>query len=145
MRIGEIAARTGASPRSLRYYEQQGLLAPSRTASGQREYTAADEAAVRQIQELLGAGICSAVIQELLPALSAPARDQALLGEALAAAENRLHSERHEIEEELAGLARLRERLGLDPDTHVRDHDGPHERSDPTPPAAPDHRDRRLR
>lgn len=28
MRIGEISARTGVSVRMLRYYEEQGLLAP---------------------------------------------------------------------------------------------------------------------
>lgn len=38
MRIGELAERIGVSPRSLRYYEQQGLLSPSRAANGYREY-----------------------------------------------------------------------------------------------------------
>ncbi|MGH3121741.1 MAG: MerR family DNA-binding transcriptional regulator, partial [Streptosporangiaceae bacterium] len=34
MRIGELASKTGASVRSLRYYEQQGLLAAERSPSG---------------------------------------------------------------------------------------------------------------
>nr|WP_206516770.1 MerR family transcriptional regulator [Brachybacterium saurashtrense] len=79
VRIGELAARTGVSPRSLRYYEQHGLLDPERIASGQRVYTAVHESTVRRIQELFGAGFCSAVIQELLPAMSVPDPDAALL------------------------------------------------------------------
>ena len=38
MRIGELARRTGVSERSLRYYEQQALLAADRTPGGQRDY-----------------------------------------------------------------------------------------------------------
>jgi DNA-binding transcriptional MerR regulator len=34
MRIGELSRRTGVSQRSLRYYEEQGLLMPARLASG---------------------------------------------------------------------------------------------------------------
>ena len=33
MQIGELSARTGASVRMLRYYEEQGLLEPRRTRS----------------------------------------------------------------------------------------------------------------
>lgn len=38
MRIGELSARTGASRRSLRYYEEQGRLVSSRSSSGQHHY-----------------------------------------------------------------------------------------------------------
>ena len=38
MQIGELSARTGASVRMLRYYEEQGLLEPRRTGSGYRDY-----------------------------------------------------------------------------------------------------------
>ncbi|WP_091243626.1 MerR family transcriptional regulator [Micromonospora matsumotoense] len=34
MRIGELARHCGVSPRSVRYYEQQRLIAPSRTWAG---------------------------------------------------------------------------------------------------------------
>ncbi|WOF24397.1 MerR family transcriptional regulator [Microbacterium betulae] len=145
MRVGELAARTGASVRSLRYYEKQGLIEPQRTSAGHRVYTADHEALVLQVQELFGAGFCSSVIQELLPALRDPEEAATFLRDALAAAEARLESEKHSIETELAGLNRLRTRLGLAPDTGVILHDGSHDSLEPAPANAFDHRDRRLR
>lgn len=47
MRIGELSARSGVSTRSLRYYEQQGLLDAGRESNGYREY---DETAVQRAQ-----------------------------------------------------------------------------------------------
>ncbi|MDP8970878.1 MAG: heavy metal-responsive transcriptional regulator [Actinomycetota bacterium] len=39
MRIGELAARVGVNPRTIRYYESIGLLPqPQRTAAGYRSY-----------------------------------------------------------------------------------------------------------
>ncbi len=43
IRIGDAATRVGVSPRTLRYYEELGLLTPSiYTAGGERRYTSAD-------------------------------------------------------------------------------------------------------
>ena len=43
MRIGQLANEVGLNPKTLRYYEQIGLLpAPQRSPSGYRLYTAAD-------------------------------------------------------------------------------------------------------
>lgn len=36
--IGEVAARTGVATSALRFYEEEGLLAPSRTPAGHRRY-----------------------------------------------------------------------------------------------------------
>jgi DNA-binding transcriptional MerR regulator len=69
MRIGELARRTGVSERSLRYYEQQGLLASSRTAGGQREYPEQAVDRVIRIQELFAAGLHSKKIARLLPCM----------------------------------------------------------------------------
>ncbi|WP_433722347.1 MerR family transcriptional regulator [Nocardia sp. CA-129566] len=67
MRIGELARRTGVSARSLRYYEQQGLLHSSRSVGGQRLYMMAEVARVRVIRQLFDAGLSSKVIARLLP------------------------------------------------------------------------------
>jgi DNA-binding transcriptional MerR regulator len=67
MRIGELAARTGASVRSLRYYEQQGLLAPDRSLSGQRHFPESAVDRVQLIQQLYAAGLSSKSILDLLP------------------------------------------------------------------------------
>ncbi|WP_205859523.1 MerR family transcriptional regulator [Phycicoccus flavus] len=40
--IGDVAGRTGTTERTLRYYEELGLLAPRRDAGGRRRYDAAD-------------------------------------------------------------------------------------------------------
>ncbi|MEU0203272.1 MULTISPECIES: MerR family transcriptional regulator [unclassified Streptomyces] len=69
MRIGELARRTGVSERSLRYYEQQGLLTAERTPGGHREYPDKAVDRVVRIQELYAAGLCSAKIAELLPCM----------------------------------------------------------------------------
>ncbi|TDD88021.1 MerR family transcriptional regulator [Actinomadura rubrisoli] len=56
MRIGELAARAGVSTRTLRYYEQQGLLTARRAANGYREYEESDLRLVAEIRSLSAAG-----------------------------------------------------------------------------------------
>jgi len=56
MRIGELAAATGTSTRSLRYYEEQGLLPTRRSANGHRDYDETDLRLVREIRGLLSIG-----------------------------------------------------------------------------------------
>ena len=52
MRIGELAREAGTTPRTVRYYEEIGLLAASgeRSAGEHREYTEGD---VERLRELL--------------------------------------------------------------------------------------------
>jgi DNA-binding transcriptional MerR regulator len=44
VKIGDIARRLGTTVRTLRYYEEQGLLHPRRSEGGTRLYDAQDEA-----------------------------------------------------------------------------------------------------
>lgn len=69
MRIGELAERTGVSERSLRYYEEQGLLVAERTPGGHREYGAWAVDRVVHVQELYAAGLSSKTIAQLLPCM----------------------------------------------------------------------------
>lgn len=67
MRIGELSSRTGVSIRALRYYEEQGLLRPRRSANGYREFSEPDIGTVAKIQLLLSAGLTSRKIADVLP------------------------------------------------------------------------------
>ena len=58
--VGEAAARTGWSPRMLRYLEETGLVVPSRTANGYRQYGLLELNQLRSLRELrrrFGVGI----------------------------------------------------------------------------------------
>ncbi|MFC9706169.1 MerR family transcriptional regulator [Streptomyces sp. NPDC056943] len=57
MRIGELARRTGASPRALRHYEQAGLITSVRADNGYRVYGEGAVARVSNIRYLLDAGL----------------------------------------------------------------------------------------
>lgn len=67
--IGDLSERTGVSPRSLRYYEEQGLLTPQRTAAGHRRFDAEAVDRVLLIQRLFTAGLSSTEIRPVLPGL----------------------------------------------------------------------------
>jgi DNA-binding transcriptional MerR regulator len=58
--IGEAAARTGWSPRMLRYLDTAGLVVPSRSPSGYRRYGLLELNQLRSLNELrrrFGVGI----------------------------------------------------------------------------------------
>jgi DNA-binding transcriptional MerR regulator len=63
MKVGEVATRAGVSVRSIRYYEQAGLLQATRRDNGYREFdpTAIDRVAA--IRDLLETGF---TVQEIL-------------------------------------------------------------------------------
>lgn len=66
MLIGELARRTGVSPRSLRHYEDVGVLTARRTAAGYREYDERDVVVVAQIRAMLDAGLNAALVKRYL-------------------------------------------------------------------------------
>src|SRR6185437_10846365 len=51
LRIGEVAELTGTTPRTIRYYEEKGLLteAPERESGRHRTYTAQDVDRLREL------------------------------------------------------------------------------------------------
>ncbi|WP_251151096.1 MerR family transcriptional regulator [Cellulosimicrobium sp. Marseille-Q4280] len=72
MRIGELAKRTGVPPRMLRYYEEQGLIAPRRLDNGYREYDEYLVDRVVKVRGLLDSGIPTRIIGDMLPCLDQP-------------------------------------------------------------------------
>jgi DNA-binding transcriptional MerR regulator len=71
MRIGELARRSGTSARSIRYYEQQGLMVARRHANGYRDFDEADLRLVREIRSLLVNGFDLEEIRPFVDCLQA--------------------------------------------------------------------------
>ncbi len=66
VRIGELSRRVGVTPDVLRAWERRyGVLAPRRSRSGQRLYTAADEQRIRRMQESMQRGYSPQVAARL--------------------------------------------------------------------------------
>ena len=108
MRIGELSRRTGVSPRSLRYYEAQGLLTSTRSDAGQRHYSDAEVQRVSLIRQLFEAGLSSRVIAMVLPCVETPA-DPGVVEFAFAT----MKRERDRIDAEIAHLAETRDALDV--------------------------------
>jgi DNA-binding transcriptional MerR regulator len=128
MLIGAMSRQTGVSERLLRYYEEQGLLAPRRRAGGFREYRPDDITTVRDIRTLLAAGFRTQTIRDLLPYLH---RDKVLDAHPPGALSS-LHRERKRISDTAAGLLAACE--VLDTVIATMQPDAPEERSAAAPP-----------
>lgn len=101
MRIGELAERTGVSVRSLRYYEEKGVLTPERTTGGYRVFTDADVATVGHVRTLLAAGLGMDLIGQIVGCLSG---ETLLLDDC----RDRLSAERRRITDDMDRLTRTR-------------------------------------
>ncbi|MDG4797496.1 MerR family transcriptional regulator [Micromonospora sp. WMMD1082] len=71
MRIGEASRASGVSARSLRYYEDEGLIVPGRCGNGYRDYCRSTIDQVRVIRSLLESGLPVRLIKDVLPHLAA--------------------------------------------------------------------------
>jgi len=139
LRIGEVAELLGTTPRTIRYYEEIGLLpaADDREQGKHRIYTQADVERVREIMrlrdllglsleevsELLEADDARAQVRRELREAEEPAEIKRILEEALGHIANQLELVRHrrreleQLESELVTKRRsIHKRLGeLDP------------------------------
>jgi len=98
--IGELAARTGLTVRTLRHYDEIGLARPSRrSAAGHRRYTAGDVRRLHRIVALRGFGFALPEIAALLDDAGLDARE--LVRRQLA-----------QVTDRLDRAVRLRDRLG---------------------------------
>lgn len=110
MRIGALAQAAGTTTRTLRYYEQEGLLESARTPAGYRDYEPAAVRRVRNVRELLALGFTIADVRGFLRFLDRDLPPSFADGPGCTTA-MRIADER---------LALIRERL----DTLTRLHDG---------------------
>src|SRR3712207_6583237 len=68
MRIGELAERAGVTPRTIRYYEDLGLLGPNeREGQGFRYYTDAELFRLKKLDALKQMGLSLEEVGEVLP------------------------------------------------------------------------------
>ena len=73
--VGELAAQTGLTVRTLHHYDEIGLARPSRRSpAGHRRYTAADVRRLHRIVALRGFGFSLAEIGALLDSVAADPR-----------------------------------------------------------------------
>ncbi|WP_211288470.1 MerR family transcriptional regulator [Paramicrobacterium agarici] len=101
--IGELAARTGTSARSLRYYEQRGMLEAERTLGGWRDYPESAVDRVTLIRTLLEAGVPTQTIVEIIPCEH--------LGQPTTEMIDLLETERDRLDANVSDLVRARNRL----------------------------------
>jgi MerR family transcriptional regulator, repressor of the yfmOP operon len=112
LRIGEIAERSGVTPRTIRYYEELGLLpSQDRELGKHRTYTEADVERVRDLKRLrdllglsleeLGAMLVAedsrADVRRRFAATESPVEQRALLDEALPHIETQIELVRRRI------------------------------------------------
>lgn len=70
VKINEASRITGVSTRSLRHYEEEGLIVPGRCANGYRDYCSPVIERVVVIRSLLESGLPIRLIKEVLPYLT---------------------------------------------------------------------------
>lgn len=119
MRVGEIARETGASVRSIRYYERAGLLRAGRRENGYREFEPEAVARVKAIRHLLDTGFTIEEIGSLASCLDSEAPDPRCSAQAVAIYRDKLAR----IDVQMHTLAALRKRIEAQID--VLQPDGP--------------------
>lgn len=111
MQIGELADRTGLSLRTIRHYDEVGLLPASRTEGGFRVYTERDVEQLTHIKRMKPLGFSLEEMAELLELLGADEPAEARLADYL----ERAHPERDRLARKLAQadefIAMLEQRL----------------------------------
>ncbi len=150
LRIDEVARRTGLTKRTLRYYEELGLLAPAQRSEGNyRLYSEADIHVLEQIiamRDLLGLElkeiremVAAEMERERIKAQWRQDADPARRLRALDAAEQVTNRQLALLEEKLAGMERMRQTLEerLTKYTTVRAEIQAQARKTPASPTAP--------
>ncbi|TDV38576.1 MerR family transcriptional regulator [Actinophytocola oryzae] len=98
LRIGELSRRTATSARSLRYYEQRGLITADREQNGYRRYGPDVVNVVNNIRVLLSAGLSVDDIDQFGSCVRSPDLNAAPCTAALDIYEQRLTTLRTKID-----------------------------------------------
>jgi len=107
--IGEVSARTGLSPRTVRYYEELGLLpGVRRRAGGRRVYGEDELQRLLFVQRLKALGLSLAEIRELNAVYAIRGSTGAMLGRLDELLAKRLG----ELDTRIDELSTLREEIG---------------------------------
>ena len=110
MNIGSVADKSGLPAKTIRYYEDIGLLKPDRADNGYRDYSAGDLHRLRFLQRSRGLGFSVEECRQLLSLYNDRERESA---DVKAIARTKLA----EIDRKLEELAGLRDML-----RHLVDH-----------------------
>jgi DNA-binding transcriptional MerR regulator len=99
--IGGVAERLGVSTRTIKYYEELGLVSPeNRSPGGFRLYNASDVERLQRILRLKGMGFSLAAIREFLSVRDAA--QEATRERVLAETTEHLKAREREVEERIA-------------------------------------------
>lgn len=99
--IGGVAERLGVSTRTIKYYEELGLVSPeNRSPGGFRLYNASDIERLQRILRLKGMGFSLAAIREFLSVRDAA--QEATRERVLAETTEHLRARQREVEERIA-------------------------------------------
>jgi DNA-binding transcriptional MerR regulator len=107
MLIGELAQRAGTSTRTLRYYEEHGLVRAGRSANGYRVYDESELRVVREIRALLDVGLSVEDIHPFVACLRAGNSSGDVCPDSVAVLRRKLA----EVDAVMAELDTVRERL----------------------------------
>ncbi|MDQ3183091.1 MAG: MerR family transcriptional regulator [Actinomycetota bacterium] len=119
MRIGELSERTGASIRSLRYYEKKGLISSERLRNGYRDFDEEQIERVRDVQFYLSLGLSTDHIEGSLNCKgrdAPPVKDPEIneqCEELLVLYEEKLSETDEQMQSLSEARSRLRERIAL--------------------------------
>jgi DNA-binding transcriptional MerR regulator len=109
--IGELASAFALSPRAIRFYEDQGLLAPER-AGTQRVYTKRDRARLQLILRGKRLGFSIADIREFLDLYDAGGGNRRQMAMTLERTRARIADLQQQLEDITITLAELRDMEG---------------------------------
>ena len=106
MKINEVEAAVGVTKKNIRFYEEEGLISPSREpGNGYRSYSQADVERLRRIKLLRKLDVPLAEIREML-------EGQCTLAEGMSLQLERLRSRRADLEEAIGFCTLLQQENG---------------------------------